>query len=766
MHVICPAWHPLFPALNQSFSSSQQRKVTHVRGSSSCHVEIGQSTIAKTHEPHWVYVDGQHFSSLLGSVTTSSQGNILHDILICVGLEDDLYLANLLISMYGRCGALLDACAVFDNMLAPNVVSWTALITCFVTNGHDMEALQIFRDMKSSGMEPNRVTFLTILSACTAIGSLSKGRLIHTCVVELGLQSDVAIETSLVNMYGKCKMLEDACIVFNKMHLRNVVAWTSMIAVYAQHGRHEEAILLFWHMQSGGVEPNDPTFMNVLGACASPRALFSGRVIHTLVLFSGSDVDIAIGTALITMYGRCGEVRDAASVFSSLRPRNLLCWTAMMSIYKEHEQHDDCLLLYKQLLSEGCRPDKITFTIALNACASLLSLNKGMHIHMTTVYFGLEADVQIASALVDMYGKVGALLETYWLFNAVHQKDAVLWSAMISACILNGHRKEGLQLFQKMEEEGVDPDEVTYLSVLGACDNPEELDEGRTLHSQFTRAGLSLDLVGGSLLTMYANCGELEDALRVFQAMQSPDIVDFNAVITACVQHGVHEKALKIFSTLHLRSNNVNDVTYINALNACAGLAALQKGRKIHALVLEAGFHLNSPVENALINLYSKSGALEDVHVMFNKLSSPSMPSWTTFLTACAQHGLGKKALHVFSQMQEEGVVPDEITLLGLLSACNHAGMVDAGEDVFLFLSRSYDMELNAEHFAGLVDLLGRTGRLMEAECYVSKFPPENRSAHWSSLLSSALLHNDTGLGRKAAAYMLDVDPYVASSWE
>ncbi|KAI5065656.1 hypothetical protein GOP47_0020351 [Adiantum capillus-veneris] len=764
MHVICPLRHTLSPlplqhVPNQKHSFSQQKNVTHICRDSSSHVEIRQSTSAKTHEPIWVYVDAVHFSSLLSSVTTLSQGYVLHNIAACIGLEDDDYLANPLISMYGRCGALLDACAVFDSTVTPNVVSWTALITCFVMNGHDRGALQIFRDMKNSGMEANRVTFLTVLRACTNIGSSLEGRMIHACVVESGLQSDVAVETSLVNMYDKCNTLEDACILFDKMRLHNVVAWTSMIAVYAGHGRHEEAVLLFWHMQSDGVDPNEPTFMNVLGACASPRALPSGRLIHALVLFGGFDEDVGIGTALVTMYSKCGEVEDAASVFGSLRPRNLVSWTAMMTAYKEYEQHEDCLLLYKQMLLEGCKPDNITFTIVLNACASLSYLSEGMCIHMTIGYLGLEADVRIASALLDMYGKVGALPEAYSLFNAVRQRDRVLWSAMISACILKGHRKEGLQLFQKMQEEKVEPDEVTYLSVLGACGSPEELDDGRTLHSRFTQVGLSLDLVGGSLISMYANCGELEDALRVFQAMQSLDIVAFNAVITACVQHGVSEKALDIFSAVQMRSNDANEVTFISLLNACAGLVALQKGRKIHALIVEAGFNLNSPVENALFNFYSKTGALEDVHVMFDKLSSPSMLSWTAFVTAYAQHGLGKEALFVFRRMQEEGVVPDEVTLVALLSACNHAGMVDAGADIFVLLSSNYRMELTADRFAGLVDLLCRAGRLMEAECYLSKLPLEISNAHWSSLLSSSLLHNAIGLSRKAATYMFDVDP-------
>lgn len=767
MRVICSPWHvyssvPLQHRPPQSFSFSQKRRVAHA----SLSVENKFANIKITHELSCVYGDCLQFSSLLSSVATLSQGTALHDIVVCIGLEDDAYLGNLLISMYGRCGALLDACAVFDRMPAPNIVSWTALITCFVKNGHEEGALQIFKDMKNRGNEPNRVTFLAVLSACTNIGSLSEGRLIHAYVIELGLQSDVAVETSLLNMYNKCNLLEEACIVFDKMNLRNVVAWTSMIAVYAGHGRHEEAVLLFGHMQGDGVEPNEPTFMNVLSACASNRDLSSGRLIHTSLLLSRCDVDVGIDTALVTMYGKCGEIRDAASVFSNLRPRNLVSWTAMMTAYKEHEQHEDCLVLYKQMHLEGCKPDKITYTIALNACASLASVIDGMHIHMSITYFGLEADVLVVSALVDMYGKAGALLEAYSLFNAMHQRDAVLWSAMISGCILKGHMREGLELFRQMQEEGVKADEVAYVSVLGACGSTDELDDGKAIHSQFTQTGLSLDLVGGSLISMYAKCGEIEDALRVFQAMQSPDVVALNAAITACVQHGVNEKALDLFSAVRPGSHEVDDITFINVLNACAGLAAVEKGRKVHALIVEAGFHSYSSVENALINFYSKSGALEAVRVIFDKLRSRSTLSWTTVMTAYAQHGLGKETLSIFTQMQEEMLIPDEVTLLILLSACSHAGMVDAGADIFVLLSRDYKVGLTVDHFVGLVDLLGRAGRLMEAECYLSKFPLEISSAHWSSLLSSSFLHNDLGLGRKAATCMLDVDPFVTSSWD
>eukprot|EP00250_Pteridium_aquilinum_P011712 c20256_g1_i4 orf=125-931(+) len=268
MRSVCAPWHmctsgpylALQPTPLHSCSYPHKRRVTLLCRNSSQHVDSLRNELAPVEDLRqltWGSVDRLHIASLLNTSMAMPQGNLLHDLIICLGLEDDVFLANLLISMYGRCGVLLDACAVFDCMSARNVVSWTALMTCFVKSGHDMEAVQLFREMKKSGMEPTRVTFLTILSACANLGSLPKGRLIHASVVEMGLQSEVSVETSLVNMYDKCNSLEDACTVFDRMHSRNVVAWTSMISAYARHDCHKEAVLLFWHMQGDGVEPNE-----------------------------------------------------------------------------------------------------------------------------------------------------------------------------------------------------------------------------------------------------------------------------------------------------------------------------------------------------------------------------------------------------------------------------------------------------------------------------------------------------------------------------
>lgn len=625
-----------------------------------------------------------------------------------------------------------------------------------------MDALQLFREMNHAGMEPNRVTFLTLLSACAKLGSLAEGRMIHACVIEWGLQSDIAAGTALINMYDKCGSLEGACTSFEKMHLCNVVAWTSMIATYAGHGHDKDALFLFWHMQRKGMEPNELTFMSVLSACTSQTALYQGRLIHALVLLNGLDLKVGLGTALVTMYGKCGTISDAASVFGKLQPRNLISWTAMMTAYVEHEHHEESLIVFQQMQLEGIKPDKVAFTIALNACASLLSLVEGRQTHTSIIYTGFESDILIVSALVDMYGKSGALDDAYSVFCKVHQRDAVLWSAMISGCVLKGYGKEALELFQQMQEKGVEPDEVTFVSVLGACGSPEVLGEGRIIHSCFIETGCSSDLVRTGLITMYGSCGALVDAQIVFQAMQHPDVVAWNAVMATYVQHGDSEKAMELFLTMQLEGYDADEVTFISILSACAGLAVLKEGRNIHSLIIKAGFQSHSLVENGLINFYGKCGALEDVCVVFDKLCTHNVVSWTAVLTAYAQQGLGKEALEVFDQMQQEGVKPDKVTLISLLSACNHAGMISEGHNCFVSLSQDYDVRPTVEHLFCIVDLLGRAGQLGEAENLIFKIPLEINAAHWSSLLGASTVHNNSELGRRAATYMFGLDPCVA----
>ncbi len=252
------------------------------------------------------------------NVAVIEEGRCVHQQIIQSGSESDVFAGSSLVDMYAKCGSIEDAGKVLKEMPSRDVVSWTAMICGHVQCREGQKALELFQQMQQEGMRPNSVTFVGALIACASILALEEGRCVPQQIIQHGLESDVFVESSLVDMYAKCGSLEDAWSVFNKMPARNVVTWTTMILGHMQCGQGQKALGLFQEMKQEGVDPNSVTFKGVLNACATVLALEEGRCVHQELIQSGLELDVFVGSSLVDMYAKCGSMDNAWRVFNKM----------------------------------------------------------------------------------------------------------------------------------------------------------------------------------------------------------------------------------------------------------------------------------------------------------------------------------------------------------------------------------------------------------------------------------------------------------------
>ncbi|CAK9856558.1 unnamed protein product [Sphagnum jensenii] len=628
--------------------------------------------------------------------------------------------------------------------------------------------MMLYQQMQHEGLRLSTFTFVPVLTACANLRALEDGRCVHQQVIQSACESDVFVATSLIDMYTKCESMEEAWEVFNKMPSRNVVSWnamilgimeeawrvfnklpsrdvvswTAMLLGHVKCGEGQKALNLFLQMQWEGVKPAPLTFVGALNVCASIVALEEGRPVHKQINESHCESEVIVGSSLIDMYAKCGSMEDAWRVFNRMPSLQMdsFSWKRRLAKYVKAGEYEKTMELFKQMQKRGMRPDRFTFVPVLNACAGLRALEEGRRAHQLIMQTGCEADVFVGSSVVDMYAKCGSMEDAWRVFCKMPSQDVVTWTAMILGYVRCGQGQKALELYKRMQQEGVQPDAVTFVVVLNACASVSALEEGRRTHERIIQSRCESDVfVRTSLIDMYAKCGSMEEASRVFNKLPSRAAVCWNAMIFGHVKCGEGHKALQLFQKMQHEGVQPDPATYVGVLNACAGLRALEEGRRAHQLIMQTG--------------------------LFNTMPSHDVVSWNALLGGFAMHGQGKEALVHFERMCEEGVHPDDITFVCLLSACSHAGFVDEGLRFNALMTTVYRIPAKLEHYTCMVDLLGRAGHLQEAENMIQGMPCKPNAAIWRALLGACRIHGNVEMGERMAKRVLELEPKNAAAF-
>eukprot|EP00250_Pteridium_aquilinum_P016411 c23092_g1_i1 orf=273-1727(+) len=334
------------------------------------------------------------------------------------------------------------------------------------------------------------------------------------------------------------------------------------------------------------------------------------------------------------------------------------------------------------VLQTLCILDKQGFFIAhdilfhfLQKCIDELDLLRGRKVFSLIVSNGLDFIASFGDHLVNLFVSSGSLREALPIFHKIAQPNVRSWHTLISGCVLLGEANLAFELFDQMQQAGMQPNDFIFTSILKACGNTGALGYGRIIHIQIIRQGLASNVfIGSTLIDMYAKCECLDQARQVFDELQVRNVVSWNAMIGGYVKHGHGVHALQLFNEMQLEGIKPDRVTFLYMLKACGVLGVTEQGMLVHSHAVGGGLVSNVPVGTALIDMYAKCGNLNHAHEVLNRLQNRDVGSWSALITAFAQHGHGKKALELATQMSREGIKLNHITLLSILSACSHAG--------------------------------------------------------------------------------------------
>eukprot|EP01018_Ginkgo_biloba_P005421 Gb_25283 [translate_table: standard] len=628
------------------------------------------------------------------------------------------------------------------------------------------QALDILHSMDYRGSKDHINACASVLQACTNVKALREGKQVHTHMIITGLDKIVFLANKLVIMYVICGNLDNARLVFDKIHELNVFVWNTMISGYAKSGKYEEALKLHYQMRKANAQPDKFTFPFVLKACAGLLALREGKEIHCHIVRSQFELDVFVATALVDMYAKCGRVENARQVFDKMFTRDVVSWNALIAGYTQNGHDVEALAVFHQMQLGTVEPNSTTMVSVLPACAQLGALQQGKWIHSYIIRNDFESDISVVNALVAMYAKCGCIEIAHQVFDKIPHKSVVSWNIMIAHYARIGHANEALTLFHKMQLAGTKPDSVTMVSVLPACGHLADLEQGKWIHDCIIASGFDSDVsVGNSLVAMYSNCGNVAEACQVFDKIVNKSVVSWNAMIVGYTQNLLANEALTLFHQMQLSDVKPDSVTMLSVLPACAHLAALQQGKWIHGYVIRSGFESDVFVENALITMYAKCGTIEDARQLFGNMSKKTVASWNAMIAGYGMHGYCEAALTLFSEMQRTGMKPDDITFIGILSACSHAGLVNEGWHYFDCMSRDYCITPREEHYACMIDVLGRAGYLDEAYNFIKRMPLEPGTSVWGALFGACKLHCNVELGELVAERLIELEPENAGHY-
>ncbi|CAL1394028.1 unnamed protein product [Linum trigynum] len=479
--------------------------------------------------------------------------------------------------------------------------------------------------------------FASLLQTSTKALSFRSGVQIHAHVVKSGLETDRFVGNSLLALYFKLGSdFIETRRVFDGLHFKDVISWTSMLTGYVKLEKPTNSIELFLEMLDCGVEPNAFTLSAVIKACADLGDPRLGRCFHGIVFVRGFDPNHVISSALIDMYGRNSGLDDARQLFDELPQPDAICWTSVMSAFTRNDMYSEALgFFYSMRRKHGFSSDVFTFGTVLTACGNLGRVKQGKEVHAKVITSGVGGNVVVESSLVDMYGKCGLLDEAHCVFDKMGVKNFVSWSALLGGYCQNGDLKSVIRIFRDMGQD----DLYSFGTVLRACAGLAAIRQGKEVHCQYVRRGGWRDvIVESALVDLYAKCGSVDFAYRVFEQMPMRNLITWNTMIRGFAQNGRAKNALEVFDDMVQQDEKPDYITFIGVLFACSHSGFVDLGRKHFAsMIHEYGIRPGIEHYNCMIDLLGRAGLIEEAEDLLENADCRDDSSlWIVLLGACA----------------------------------------------------------------------------------------------------------------------------------
>lgn len=594
------------------------------------------------------------------------------------------------------------------------IVHWTSLLSKYSKNGFVDEARALFDMMP----ERNVVTYNAMLS-----GYVQNGRLNEAWrFFEVMPERNVVSWTSMLCGLADAGRIDEARRLFEEMPERNVVSWNSMVVGLIRNGNLEEARMIFQQMPDKNVVSWNAMIAGYAECC---------RMEEAKVLFDEmQERNVVSWTTMIAGYCRVGSVEEGYCLFRIMPERNVVSWTAMIGGFTWNGFYKEALLLFHEM--RGCfdlKPNEETFVSLAYACAGMRFPRLGMQLHAQLIINSWDYndyDGRLSRSLLHMYSMFGMMDFAHYICLKNPNKCIVQsYNSLINGYIRIGQLEKAQNLFDVVPVR----DKISWTSMING----------------------------------YLSFGQVSKACHLFYNMPERDAVAWTAMISGHVQNELFAEATYLFSEMRAQGVSPLNSTYSTLLGATGALSHLDQGRQFHCMLMKTLYEFDLILENSLISMYAKCGEIEDAYCIFSNMIYRDSISWNSMIMGFSHHGLANETLTIFEDMLRSGNHPNSVTFLGVLSACSHAGLVNRGWELFSAMSDAYAIQPGLEHYICMINLLGRAGKVKEAEELVLRLPLEPDYAIWGSLLGVCGFHETNAeTARHAAKCILELDPLNA----
>nr|KYP70290.1 hypothetical protein KK1_009503 [Cajanus cajan] len=608
--------------------------------------------------------------------------------------------------------------------------------------------------MRASNLSPNHFTLPIVFSAAA---HLPLAAALHTLAAKSALLPSSA--ASLLSLYSRCARIDLARKLFDEIPVRDVVAWTALIVGLAHNGEPEEALRCLRHMHAhhdDDQKPNARTWEGGFLACGNLADVKQGACLHAALVKNG--VASFLQSSVLDMYSKCGVPWEAYRAFCEVGRKDLLCWTSMVGVWAKVGMMGECVRLFKEMLENGLDPDGVVVGCVVSGFGNSMDVPGGKAFHGVVIRRHFVDDEKVNDSLLFMYCKFGMLSLAERLFARCRGSGGDCWNFMVFGYGRIGEDVKCVELFREMQCLGIPSESIGVASAIASCAQLGAVNLGRSIHCNVIKGFLDGNIsVTNSLIEMYGKCGKMTFAWRIFNRSER-DVLSWNTLISSHVHVKHHEEAVNLFNKMVREDQKPNTATLVVVLSACSHLASLDEGERVHRYINESGFRLNLPLGTALVDMYAKCGQLQKSRMVFDSMKEKDVICWNAMISGYGMNGYAESAIEIFQHMEESNVMPNEISFLSLLSACAHAGLVEEGKYIFARML-SYSVQPNLKHYTCMVDLLGRSGNLQEAEDMVLSMPISPDSGVWGALLGHCKTYNEVEMGIRIATYAIDTEP-------
>ncbi|KAI4333407.1 hypothetical protein L6164_018227 [Bauhinia variegata] len=582
-------------------------------------------------------------------------------------------------------------------------------------SGNIKEAESIFSRMPNR----NTISWTAMLTAYAENGQIRKARKTFDEMPERTTASYNAMITAYIR--NRCNV-DEAYKLFTVLSERNAVSYAAMITGFIRAGMFDQAEKLY---SETPLQMRDPVCSNALIS----GYLKNNKLNEAVRIFQGmGDRDVISWSSMIDGFCKGRRIHDARNLFDKMPDRNVVSWSTMIDGYMEKGCFEEGFELFLNMRRESrVEINSTTMTIMCKACGSCGRTQEGLQIHGLTLHMGFEFDAILSNSIITMYCMFGYTDMANKIFCTMNKKDIVSWNSLISGYIQNSQVEEAYKLFERMPEK----DLISWTAII---------------------SGFSMT-------------GKIGKAIELFDMIPEKDDIVWTATISGFVNNGEYEEALRWFVRMCQEGYKPNTMTFSTVIAASAALVALSQGLQFHIHALKMNLESDLSVQNSLISMYSKCGNIIDAYRIFRDITQPNVISYNSIITGFAQNGFGEEGLGIYEKMQHEGHQPNHVTFLAVLSACTHVGLVEEGRHYFKSMKSQYGIEPGVDHYACMVDLLGRAGLLDEAVDLIHSMPLKPHAGVWGAILGASMTHSRLDLAKLAAQRISELEPANATPY-